>query len=147
MLHHFAESERSRLVSVFSCSVSTFSALSQVDNMDEMHQDPFMDVGYLNGAQDAPTRGRGGPGRGRGGPPLPMPGARYKSFLITYILVLKLKMKVCNMYSVACFVCCIYGDLCNPDAICFSHQGSWHAPTWWSSSWWGSQRRPGKRSS
>lgn len=45
--------------------------------MEEMHQDPFMDVGYLNGAQDAPTRGRGGPGRGRGGPPLPMPGARY----------------------------------------------------------------------
>lgn len=59
--------------------------------MDEMHQDPFMDVGYLNGAQDAPTRGRGGPGRGRGGPPLPMPGARYKIFLITaQVLVLKI---------------------------------------------------------
>ncbi|KAM9476411.1 KH domain-containing, RNA-binding, signal transduction-associated protein 1a isoform 1-T3 [Clarias gariepinus] len=55
--------------------------LMPVDNMEEMHQDPFMDVGYLNGAQDAPTRGRGGPGRGRGGPPLPMPGARGRGML------------------------------------------------------------------
>ncbi|KAK3553934.1 hypothetical protein QTP70_015286 [Hemibagrus guttatus] len=55
--------------------------LMPVDNMDEMHQDPFMDVGYLNGAQDAPSRGRGGPGRGRGGPPLPMLGARGRGML------------------------------------------------------------------
>ncbi|XP_060727761.1 KH domain-containing, RNA-binding, signal transduction-associated protein 1a [Tachysurus vachellii] len=55
--------------------------LMPVDNMDEMHQDPFMDVGYLNGAQDAPTRGRGGPGRGRGGPPPPMLGARGRGML------------------------------------------------------------------
>lgn len=66
-------------------AVSALSAPFQVDNMDEMHQDPFMDVGYLNGAQDAPTRGRGGPGRGRGGPPLPMPGARYKFSLVDQI--------------------------------------------------------------
>lgn len=67
-----------------SCIISTASAPSQVDNMDEMQQDPFMDVGYLNGGQDAPTRGRGG--RGRGGPPLPMPGARYKTLLINFTM-------------------------------------------------------------
>lgn len=76
-------------IGLYSCTVSTLPAVFQVDNMDEMHQDPFMDVGYLNGAQDAPTRGRGGPGRGRGGPPLPMPGARYMSFLSTQILIWK----------------------------------------------------------
>ncbi|XP_052007705.1 KH domain-containing, RNA-binding, signal transduction-associated protein 1a [Xyrauchen texanus] len=49
--------------------------LMPVDNMDEMLQDPYMDPGYLNGAQDVP-HGRGAPPvRGRGGPPPPM-GAR-----------------------------------------------------------------------
>lgn len=49
--------------------------LMPVENMDEMHGDPFMDVGYLNGSQDGSNRGRGGPVRGRGGPP-PLAGAR-----------------------------------------------------------------------
>lgn len=35
-----------------------------------MHQDPYMDPGYLNGSQDVPGHARGG-GRGRGGPPPP----------------------------------------------------------------------------
>lgn len=47
--------------------------LMPVDNVDEMHQDPFMDPGYLNGSQDMAAHGRGAPpGRGRGGPPPPM---------------------------------------------------------------------------
>ncbi|KAI4883648.1 hypothetical protein NFI96_015506 [Prochilodus magdalenae] len=50
--------------------------LMPVENMDEMHPDPFMDVGYLNGAQDIPGRGRGGMVRGRGGPPPPLGGVR-----------------------------------------------------------------------
>lgn len=55
----------------------------QVENMDEMPPDPFMDVGFLNGSQDMAGRGRGGPGRGRGGPPPPLGGARWaRSFLV-----------------------------------------------------------------
>ncbi|XP_066535575.1 KH domain-containing, RNA-binding, signal transduction-associated protein 1a [Hoplias malabaricus] len=50
--------------------------LMPVENMDEMHPDPFMDPGYLNGSQDVPGRGRGGMVRGgRGGPPPPLGGA------------------------------------------------------------------------
>ncbi|XP_056616394.1 KH domain-containing, RNA-binding, signal transduction-associated protein 1a [Triplophysa dalaica] len=46
--------------------------LMPVDNIDEMHQDPYMDPGYLNGSQDVPGHARGAPpGRGRGGPPHP----------------------------------------------------------------------------
>ncbi|XP_030626993.1 KH domain-containing, RNA-binding, signal transduction-associated protein 1a [Chanos chanos] len=47
--------------------------LVPVDNVEDMHQDQYMDMGYLNGAQGAPSRGRGAPPvRGRGAPPPPM---------------------------------------------------------------------------
>ncbi|MFT7813258.1 KH domain-containing, RNA-binding, signal transduction-associated protein 1 isoform X2 [Arapaima gigas] len=47
------------------------------DTMDEICQEQFMEMGYLNGAQDSSTRGRGGPpARGRGGPPPPSSAAR-----------------------------------------------------------------------
>lgn len=47
--------------------------MCQVDGLDEMHPDAFMDPGFLNGSQDMSGHGRGlgPPGRGRGGPPPP----------------------------------------------------------------------------
>ncbi|XP_076829984.1 KH domain-containing, RNA-binding, signal transduction-associated protein 1a [Brachyhypopomus gauderio] len=50
--------------------------LVPVDNVEEMHQEQFMDAGYLNGSQDMSGRGRGVPVRGRGALPPPMGGAR-----------------------------------------------------------------------
>ncbi|KPP64667.1 hypothetical protein Z043_116961 [Scleropages formosus] len=48
------------------------------DTMDEICQKQFMEMSYLNGAQDSGARGRGGPpGRGRGAPPPPSSAARY----------------------------------------------------------------------
>ncbi|KAG5265643.1 hypothetical protein AALO_G00244740 [Alosa alosa] len=48
--------------------------LVPVDNLEDIHQEPYMDIGgYINGSQDQGGRGRGGPpGRGRGAPPPPM---------------------------------------------------------------------------
>ncbi|XP_018602450.2 KH domain-containing, RNA-binding, signal transduction-associated protein 1-like [Scleropages formosus] len=47
------------------------------DTMDEICQKQFMEMSYLNGAQDSSARGRGGPpGRGRGAPPPPSSAAR-----------------------------------------------------------------------
>ncbi|XP_043938598.1 KH domain-containing, RNA-binding, signal transduction-associated protein 1 [Protopterus annectens] len=43
------------------------------DMVEDLHQDQFLELSYLNGAPD-PSRGRGGPVRGRGGlPPPPAP--------------------------------------------------------------------------
>ncbi|XP_036371674.1 KH domain-containing, RNA-binding, signal transduction-associated protein 1-like [Megalops cyprinoides] len=47
------------------------------DMMDDICQEQFMEMNYLNGGQEPGTRGRGGPPvRGRGAPPPPTPGAR-----------------------------------------------------------------------
>ncbi|XP_061111134.1 KH domain-containing, RNA-binding, signal transduction-associated protein 1b isoform X1 [Conger conger] len=47
------------------------------DMMDDICQEQFMEMSYLNGGQEAGNRGRGGPPvRGRGAPPPPSPGAR-----------------------------------------------------------------------
>ncbi|XP_063040654.1 KH domain-containing, RNA-binding, signal transduction-associated protein 1a isoform X1 [Engraulis encrasicolus] len=47
------------------------------ENQEEMHQEQYMDMGYLNGSQDQGGRGRGGPpGRGRGAPPPQMAAPR-----------------------------------------------------------------------
>uniref|UniRef100_A0AAY4AJS7 KH domain-containing, RNA-binding, signal transduction-associated protein 1 n=1 Tax=Denticeps clupeoides TaxID=299321 RepID=A0AAY4AJS7_9TELE len=51
--------------------------LVPVDNVEDIHQEQYLDMGYLNGSQDQAVRGRGGPPvRGRGAPPLSMPVAR-----------------------------------------------------------------------
>lgn len=59
--------------SVFSPHNLTILFSCQVDGLDEMHPDAFMDPGFLNGSQDMSGHGRGlgPPGRGRGGPPPP----------------------------------------------------------------------------
>ncbi|XP_041096666.1 KH domain-containing, RNA-binding, signal transduction-associated protein 1b isoform X1 [Polyodon spathula] len=45
--------------------------------MDDICQEQFMEMGYLNGGQEPGSRGRGGPpGRGRGAPPLQAAGGR-----------------------------------------------------------------------
>ncbi|MGH0158927.1 UNVERIFIED_CONTAM: hypothetical protein FKN15_053655 [Acipenser sinensis] len=45
--------------------------------MDDICQEQFMEMGYLNGGQEPGSRGRGGPpGRGRGAPPLKAAGGR-----------------------------------------------------------------------
>ncbi|XP_035236733.1 KH domain-containing, RNA-binding, signal transduction-associated protein 1-like isoform X2 [Anguilla rostrata] len=47
------------------------------DMMDDICQEQFMEMSYLNGGQEGGARGRGGPpGRGRGAPPPPSPVAR-----------------------------------------------------------------------
>ncbi|XP_066573444.1 KH domain-containing, RNA-binding, signal transduction-associated protein 1b isoform X1 [Amia ocellicauda] len=47
------------------------------DMMDDICQEQFMEMSYLNGGQEPGARGRGGPPvRGRGAPPPPSPGAR-----------------------------------------------------------------------
>ncbi|XP_012688501.1 KH domain-containing, RNA-binding, signal transduction-associated protein 1a [Clupea harengus] len=56
--------------------------LVPVDNVEDIHQEQFMEMGYLNGNQDQGGRGRGGPpGRGRGAPPPQMSVPRGRGML------------------------------------------------------------------
>lgn len=56
--------------------------LVPVDNVEDMHHDQYMDMGYLNGSQDSAPRGRGAPpGRGRGAHPSQMSVPRGRGML------------------------------------------------------------------
>lgn len=67
--------------------------------MDEICQEQFMEMGYLNGSHEHAVRGRGGPmARGRGGPPPPR--CTYKEVLS--VITANVSVIMNGVYFVSC---------------------------------------------